>query len=354
MVRDLFINFCMLVTMATLGAAAASAQPDRPTTLMGRLRMWAIAVCAGLLLMQFPITLPGNVYVAFHTVPPALGGLYGGPGVGLLVALPLAAARALTGGPGSLPGALNMLVVGLLAGLLQTGGRGFSRPLQSLIARALLIHGLANLSLLLVPDFGLALFPSLWAPVSIIYAGGLITAVLVIRTRFESQQHLRTVTDLSLTDALTGLPNQRSFRQAVSALNQRGGNFLLLLDLDHFKRVNDQYGHLMGDQVLKETAAVLREAVRQSDVVSRYGGEEFAILLRSCAPMEAIEAANRIRQAVAEHEVAGAAESVRITISGGLVPLKGSADLQERFDQADRLLYEAKAAGRNRVISAVS
>ncbi|TXI17722.1 MAG: GGDEF domain-containing protein [Roseateles sp.] len=163
---------------------------------------------------------------------------------------------------------------------------------------------------------------------------------------------------LATQDGLTGLANRRSLDQRLAeaqALYQRyasqGGrpHALLLIDLDHFKLINDRHGHPVGDEVLRRVAALLRQSVRATDLVARFGGEEFAVLLPGCAGAdEALAVAEKMRAAIAAADFAVAG---RQTASLG-VSLASSADVSpaELLQRADEALYEAKRAGRNRVV----
>ena len=155
------------------------------------------------------------------------------------------------------------------------------------------------------------------------------------------------------TDGLTGLPNKRAvtdamkrmFAQASMTVSPLG---LLLLDLDHFKQINDQGGHPVGDQVLASVGAVLRSVLRARDFAGRNGGEEFAVLLPDTEVPAALEIAERVRAAVAEISVAGS--DVSVTASIGVVGFPGHATSLDRLEWlADAALYLAKRQGRNRV-----
>ena len=122
---------------------------------------------------------------------------------------------------------------------------------------------------------------------------------------------------------------------------------LCQLDIDHFKRINDRYGHAVGDAVLKELASVCARCVRSTDVLARYGGEEFVIMLRQTTLADALTAAERIRQAIAQCGVVSGDETVRFTVSIGVASLRRS--VQDAIHRADQALYAAKQQGRNRV-----
>ena len=163
--------------------------------------------------------------------------------------------------------------------------------------------------------------------------------------------------DLSLKDPLTGLGNRRHFlsvlERAIETVARSGESMLLLLlDIDHFKTINDTYGHLAGDQVLQAVANCLAGCVRPMDTVARYGGEEFAMILPSCRPLFGRTVAERIRQTIAGLDIAVAPQlEVRVTVSigGAYAPewVRSTADLW--IERADLQLYRAKTGGRNLV-----
>ena len=163
--------------------------------------------------------------------------------------------------------------------------------------------------------------------------------------------------DISLKDPLTGLGNRRHFRsvleRSIEAVARSGESvLLLLLDIDHFKSINDTHGHLAGDQVLQAIAKCLADCVRPMDTVARYGGEEFAVILPHCRPLFGRAVAERIRQTVASLSISVAPQiSVQATISigGAYAPewVRSTADLW--VERADLQLYRAKSGGRNQV-----
>lgn len=161
---------------------------------------------------------------------------------------------------------------------------------------------------------------------------------------------------LAITDSLTGLNNQRYFRQHFElelgrAQRRQGILSLVIFDLDNFKRVNDTYGHMTGDSVLREVSRVARTMVRRTDLLARIGGEEFAILLPESNKTDATVVAEKLRLAIMETAFeATDGQELRLTISAGVAsyPFDGS-ELEDIFEAADKAMYRAKAAGRNRV-----
>ncbi len=153
------------------------------------------------------------------------------------------------------------------------------------------------------------------------------------------------------TDDLTGAFNRRHFAQiAAEALAHAEGTALLLLDADHFKQINDAYGHAVGDAVLVELADRLRSGIAPGDQLARWGGEEFAVLLRDVSSeAELAERAERLRHAVGETPIEHEPISVRLTTSVGATLASEGADLDALVERADACLYAAKYQGRNRV-----
>lgn len=158
-------------------------------------------------------------------------------------------------------------------------------------------------------------------------------------------------------DALTGLFTRRVFDEALeemAASPRRGALALLMIDLDHFKRINDSWGHQVGDEVLREVAEAVRSEVREAaDVVARYGGEEIAVIAPGTDSAGATELAERIRKRVAQCRVLAGGEAVSVTVSIGVAVLEPGEDGpqadRDLVQEADLRLYEAKRAGRNRV-----
>jgi len=161
------------------------------------------------------------------------------------------------------------------------------------------------------------------------------------------------------TDTLTGLPNRRAldefFRKAQTAsMEQDDPLSALLIDIDHFKRFNDQFGHGVGDQVLRLMATVLRDGVRDVDLPARYGGEELIVILPNAGLATAAAIAERIRRSVAECHITrrSTGEALPgITISLGVAQFQGGESMADLIERCDRALYLAKNTGRNRVVT---
>lgn len=171
--------------------------------------------------------------------------------------------------------------------------------------------------------------------------------------RLQAQQRqIADVTVAAKTDALTGLLNRRSLdeelRRVLTEFKQQGRPAtLLLLDVDHFKRFNDTFGHPTGDVALKQLADVLLAHARESDIVTRYGGEEFAVVFRGAKAASVCQRAETMRNAISQVPVPVEGNALRITASGGLTELQDGDDPQRLLKRADEAMYAAKLDGRD-------
>jgi len=157
--------------------------------------------------------------------------------------------------------------------------------------------------------------------------------------------------ELSATDGLTQVSNHRTVLEylkaaMVEADRTRSPLSVALFDIDDFKHVNDSQGHLAGDQVLVDAAALIKGNIRETDQVGRYGGEEFMVVFAQADLATAAKAAERIRQAVAQHRFH---DDLHITLSGGVSPYRGENET-DLVHAADVKLYEAKRQGKNRIV----
>jgi diguanylate cyclase (GGDEF)-like protein len=160
---------------------------------------------------------------------------------------------------------------------------------------------------------------------------------------------------LAIIDGLTEIPNKRCFLEFLErelARSARHGRplSLVLFDIDRFKAVNDERGHLCGDHVLRQLALLLKPTVRTEELFARYGGEEFAVVLPECTPDSARHVAERLRQLVEQHPFEFDGQRLRLTISLGLAATGGTnpVSVEELIRRADEKLFEAKRGGRNR------
>ncbi len=187
-----------------------------------------------------------------------------------------------------------------------------------------------------------------------------IGSVVVFKDITERKQAEEELQKLAITDPLTGLPNRRHFLQIAEketawSLRYKHPLSVVVMDLDHFKAVNDTHGHAKGDEVLVEIARICHNAVRGSDIFARFGGEEFAALLPMTTLSQSEALGHRLRHLVAGAAVKSAEGMIRLTASFGVAQFIAEDESIERtLERADKALYEAKGAGRNRVRAADS
>jgi diguanylate cyclase (GGDEF)-like protein len=172
--------------------------------------------------------------------------------------------------------------------------------------------------------------------------------------RLQHARELGAMRVLADRDELTGLSNRRAFDAQLAAEWARSERYsrpfsVLLFDIDHFKRVNDQHGHDAGDEVLRGVSAGLVKLLRGSDFAARYGGEEFAVILPEAAGPSALEIAERIRSRIETLPIAFRGQAIPVTVSGGVASTTEHMSPADMVRTADQLLYRAKANGRNRI-----
>lgn len=213
------------------------------------------------------------------------------------------------------------------------------------VAVDMILRATALLDLLNDPGRGAKLFVDTLCLLTIVF--GLLTMVSErLRRRFE---------ELASTDPLTGLPNRRFFFERGEWLSRHAADnrlpaAVLMMDLDHFSKINQRFGHHGGDRALAAFAATVRAELRAHDLVGRYGGEEFCALLSGVDDRKSGRIAERLRSAVAALSIDIEGQALRFTVSIGVAPL-GDADLPAAMHRADAALYRAKGRGRNRVCS---
>ena len=171
----------------------------------------------------------------------------------------------------------------------------------------------------------------------------------------EAQYH-ETIFNMTITDGLTDVSNKKQLDNVLTkeiprALRHGRQLSVMMIDIDHFKDVNDTYGHLAGDSVLRDLASILQKRLRPDDELGRYGGEEFCAILPETSVEGATKIADELRKRVEEHSFLVEGEQIKVTISIGITELKKGMDLKAFYKAADEMLYQAKRGGRNRVCS---
>jgi diguanylate cyclase (GGDEF)-like protein len=240
------------------------------------------------------------------------------------------------------------VVVAVLSGILLRN-RNLTVVLLFLAAAAAIVVGLAlqGAPLTWTRGFQLTLFTAMGIALGVVRERDR-------RDRFDAQLQLL---EQSIVDPLTDVYNRRFFIEELERTVQRRKRYghpfcLAIIDIDQFKDVNDQFGHLVGDSVLESYAWMLLDHLRESDVVSRYGGDEFMIILSETRLPEAVHVLERLRRHFEEHEFQGIGRA--ITCSIGVVECPEDGVTNILIQDADELLYRAKEEGRNRVQSAAS
>ncbi len=193
-----------------------------------------------------------------------------------------------------------------------------------------------------------------WVPAfAIVVLGG---AFLILSAR-----QMRLFETLSVTDELSGLPNRRHFIHHLRAELSRARRYgrrvsLLILDIDYFKMINDEHGHLFGDFVIREFGGIVRRSLREHDFVARYGGDEYIVVCPEIGAENVLLVAERMRNKVADHAFTSGRISCRVTLSVGIAVSEGKdgESYQSVLERADQALYQAKEGGRNRVVGAQS
>jgi len=186
-----------------------------------------------------------------------------------------------------------------------------------------------------------------------IAVSAVITLLVLAMTLFAINRYQRQLETVAGTDPLTGLLNRQAFefvfQQAMLDSERRGSPLsAVLFDVDHFKAVNDDHGHLAGDRILRQIADTVRSVLRESDIVTRWGGEEFLVLLKDCPLQQAAIIAEKLRHAIAEQNFALPSGTLSLTASLGVAEYECGESSTSFFGRADKALYSAKTGGRNR------
>jgi diguanylate cyclase (GGDEF)-like protein len=174
--------------------------------------------------------------------------------------------------------------------------------------------------------------------------------------RLKAESEAEEMTHVAITDPLTSIMNRRGITVGLldamaQAERYRTPLTVAMADIDHFKEINDTYGHDAGDRVLKNVAAILSDALRMPDKVGRYGGEEFLIMLPHTNLAQGSKIVERIRASVSKKIFDQGAKKARVTISVGVTQFKPGEDLEQLMSHADKALYDAKKGGRNLVVA---
>ncbi|KKB85245.1 hypothetical protein VW29_06735 [Devosia limi DSM 17137] len=303
-----------------------------------------------MLAMLSPAEMPNGVLIDMRAIIVAFAAAFGGWPAAVFAGVLAALFRLWIGGAGATLGAFGIVV----AAGLGLAWRRWLRPKGRLKAQHLTVLGVvASLYLLVgfvqgMSGWTLVLIVAPYILVASVFASVVLGLFLDRElNQIAREEHWKT---RALTDPLTALPNRRAFERGMALLRlTRNEAALLIIDLDHFKDINDTHGHAAGDYVLQRVALALRTHVRQRDLVARLGGEEMAVLLPDTNLARARQIAGRLRRAVENLQIEWDGPVIGVTASIGVAVNRGDVPAVQMFARADGALYAAKRDGRNRV-----
>lgn len=347
MLSHLLLNLCVLVTLIYLLSLTYRSAQD----MLSRQVHWQRVALLSLLavaLMLYPAEIAPGIIIDMRSVPIAYLALRKGVRAGLIGLIPLLLYRLHLGGAGVLVAAFSAVSVVVAAGLLGRSVNLFAPRLDvpNLWWRLLLVF-VPNGVLLPVLRGDMQAYLTVYLPLLALSYTGFWISLGILRSRFRLLQLVATYAQQARRDHLSDLPNRRQFDQDVASMEP--ADLLCLLDIDHFKAINDTHGHAVGDEVLTQLGQVLQSQLRASDQAYRYGGEEFAVIFRTPGSSAAAALAERLRQAV-ENTRFAALPGGRVTVSAGIARRGDWGTEGDCFQRADAALYAAKAGGRNRSV----
>ncbi|WP_226681724.1 GGDEF domain-containing protein [Sutcliffiella horikoshii] len=360
LLSDLFINLCVLVALIFIYLQLRwKIKLEEKSSISSIIIDGFAGGILGYILMNFSIQVTSETIVDLRFIPVMLIILFIGIPHAIISAFLIILSRFIFGVTVSAVAAMILMVI-LIIGFIfinriykkyKFDPNSYKHSLFMIIFSNIVFCIIISF---LVEDMELlkSLIPSYWI-ISII--GGL-TSVFFVEYIRKTQYLLMKYEKESTTDFLTGLNNVRQFDAIWNSLTSNATSknerlSLLIIDIDHFKQVNDTFGHPIGDMILIELGKILKSSTRSFDVVSRNGGEEFSVILPDCPHHLAKEIAERIRKAVEIHNFhVSPKETVKLTISIGVATYPETvSDTNQIVDMADECLYKAKRSGRNRV-----
>jgi len=354
MIIDLFINACILVTFITVydnffKNIIKSKSP---------LSKFVNAVCSsflGCLLMIFSVRMTPTIITDFRVIPIILSAVLGGIIPSLITAIIMCFFRVLYFGMS------NAAIVSIVATIVSALGFGVISNIKDTRKDKWIYSAIYSMLISTTAYIILIKDKAILLEFLIIYYIGFICVSFVI---YKYTKYLRTLDEFynklkneATIDFLTGINNVRQFDKAFNdyarqTVRKGEALSLLFLDIDHFKKVNDTYGHSSGDIILKDFASILSDTCRSFDIVSRNGGEEFSAILLDCSAIKAVEIAEKIRKRVENHKFSVSDRNlINITISIGVSAYPEVTDnVDNLLGYADNALYSAKRTGRNKVV----
>ena len=352
----LFINCTIIVSAITLSTMLLN-DKYRGKSLRNSMINGFLAGILGWLLMIYSVPISAESILDFRLFPILIMGLYVSFSASIETALLIGFFRIVYFGMNraSLTAFLIALTVALGCGLIGRSNLSIRFKWLLAVACICLVSGVGLMTLIVGLENRLEIM--LVYQIATIVMSLLMFFFMEYIAAFNRQ--VKKLRDEAENDYLTGLVTSRHFDRSLSelfetAIADHRNISILYLDVDYFKSVNDSYGHLHGDLVLKEVSRIFKQAARSHDIISRNGGDEFTIILVDCSLRQALTVSERIRSAVEAYEFRmSESERINITVSIGIASLPETARDQNVLMQlADQALYQAKRSGRNRIVVA--
>lgn len=354
MLSGFFINITILVSFIFLFHRIFYQVPLRESSSLGqKLFAGVFSGVLGLILLTYSIPLSDTTIIDLRMVPITLMAIFGGWIPTTIAGLIIVAGRLVIGVSISSVAAIILIIATIFSCLL------VHKLVKNVWIQAAWMVLITNTYIAVTLD--ILLPPGQWLPASGMYLLssilGTAVAVYMFTHLTQVNELFRRYQDQAYRDGLTSLYNKRAFQEMIQQTEAEytGSSrslSLLVLDIDHFKSINDTYGHSEGDVVLTQLSEILERSIRSNDLAFRVGGEEFTILLHDCTSAQALIISERIRLNVEEadfhlHQIP---DSLNVTVSVGVSTYpETEAQIQHLYDASDEALYQAKRQGRNRV-----
>ncbi|NQX67269.1 diguanylate cyclase [Paenibacillus alba] len=351
--QDLIANFAIVTAYLFLTSQIIfkNRNLDASASWSTKVLLGFVAGMLGIILMVFTVEFDGTI-LDFRQLAVVFSALFGGIYASLITGLIISLMRLLYFGVishSAIVAASNTIVIAAVLGVIGMLKLTFWKKwIYSLIVCNLLTAIAFYINMGIKGTLPVVIY------IIMMTIGGLISGYL---TAFlvKAKSHFQRMERAATFDFLTELNNHRTFDEVFNASMEKAMEknetlSLLMIDIDHFKKINDTYGHSNGDIVLKQFGKILKETSRSFDIVSRNGGEEFSVLLYDLPHKHALVVGNRIRSAISKHEfVLHDGHGIQITVSIGAATYPDTKE--ELIEQADKALYKAKMDGRNRICS---
>lgn len=357
-IRGLFINVSILITLIFIGSQFfMKGGINNLSPWKAKVGLGILGGISGIILMNFTIIIPpDNVFVDMRNIAILIASIYGGPISTVVTAIMLGVFRWIHGGMNLAAsiGVVSIFLVSILTAIIAKLNIESERKWVLMFLSSV---GITSISLFfIIGDKGILASIILINFLTCIIS---YSFVFILTKQLERNYHLiKGLQEESSHDFLTGLMNVRAFDKMFNKIIEEVKHeedaklAFLMIDIDHFKRVNDTYGHSVGDIVLSELGKVILQSVRSSDIVARVGGEEFCVILKKSSVPLTLDIAERIRCAVERHKfLINETKTISITISiGASIYPDTTGEIGMIKEIADNNLYKAKNRGRNRVV----